>query len=162
MDLHGSIWIYKDAHGPTWISICSMDVKWILPLLKAGNGKSPNSMVAFQGEIICINDVCCLSRALHCLQLSSRKLPKKVRRSFPGIQVCISGTSHGPQKMDRTPTERQHHDKDTTACYPLLSYPLVMCYSLLLKMAIEIVDLPMKNMVMFHRKLLVYQRVYHH
>ena len=32
-----------------------MDVKWILPLLKAANGKSPKSMdFPLQGEIICI------------------------------------------------------------------------------------------------------------
>ena len=36
-------------------------------------------------------------------------------------------------------------------------YPLVICYSLLLKMAIEIVDLPINSMVMFHRFLYVYQ-----
>ena len=29
-------------------------------------------------------------------------------------------------------------------------YPLVICYSLLLKMAIEIVDLPINSMVIFH------------
>ena len=37
-------------------------------------------------------------------------------------------------------------------------YPLVICYSLLLKMTIEIVDLPFK-MVIFHSKMLVYQRL---
>jgi hypothetical protein len=38
-------------------------------------------------------------------------------------------------------------------------YPLVICYSLLLKMAIEIVDFPIKSMVIFQFVILVYQRV---
>ena len=38
-------------------------------------------------------------------------------------------------------------------------YPLVNVYSLLLKMAIEIVDLPIKDGWMFHCFLYVYQRV---
>ena len=37
-------------------------------------------------------------------------------------------------------------------------YPLVICYSLLWKMAIEIVSFPIK-LVIFHSELLVYQRV---
>ena len=43
-----------------------------------------------------------------------------------------------------------------------LRYPLVICYSLLsllLNMAIEIVDLPSYNMVIFHSYVNVYQRV---
>ena len=39
------------------------------------------------------------------------------------------------------------------------SYPLVICYSLLLNMAIEIVDFPIKSMVIFHGYVAVYQRV---
>ena len=38
-------------------------------------------------------------------------------------------------------------------------YPLVMTNSLLLKMAIEIVDFPINSMVMFHSYVTVYQRV---
>ena len=41
----------------------------------------------------------------------------------------------------------------------ILIYPLVICYSLLLKMAIEIVDLPIDSMVVFHCYVNVYQRV---
>ena len=41
----------------------------------------------------------------------------------------------------------------------ILRYPLVICYSLLLKMAIEIVDLPIDSMVIFHSYVNVYQRV---
>ena len=37
-------------------------------------------------------------------------------------------------------------------------YPLVICYSLLLNMAIEIVDLPINCMVIFHSYVNVYQR----
>ena len=37
-------------------------------------------------------------------------------------------------------------------------YPLVICYSLLLKMAIEIVDVPVENCV-FHSYMLIYRRV---
>ena len=40
------------------------------------------------------------------------------------------------------------------------AYPLVMTDSLLLEMAIEIVDLPINSMVIFHSFLYVYQRVY--
>jgi hypothetical protein len=40
-----------------------------------------------------------------------------------------------------------------------IDYPLVICYSLLLKMAIEIVDLPINSMVMFHSYVNVYQMV---
>ena len=39
------------------------------------------------------------------------------------------------------------------------SYPLVMTNSLLLKMVIEIVDLPINSMVIFHSYVNVYQRV---
>ena len=39
------------------------------------------------------------------------------------------------------------------------AYPLVMTDSLLLKMAIEIVDLPINSMVIFHSYVNVYQRV---
>ena len=38
-------------------------------------------------------------------------------------------------------------------------YPLVMTNSLLLKMAIEIVDFPINSMAIFHSKMLVHQRV---
>ena len=40
-----------------------------------------------------------------------------------------------------------------------LGYPLVMADSLLLKMAIEIMDLPIDSMVTFHSYVTVYQRV---
>ena len=40
----------------------------------------------------------------------------------------------------------------------LLVYHLVICYSLLLKMAIEIVDLPINSMVIFHSFLLTFTR----
>ena len=44
--------------------------------------------------------------------------------------------------------------------YPIFEYPLVMTNSLLLKMAIELVDFPIKNGGSFHSFLYVYQRVY--
>ncbi len=40
-------------------------------------------------------------------------------------------------------------------------YPLVICFGLLLNMAIEIADLPINSMVIFHSYVKVYQRVYH-
>ena len=39
-------------------------------------------------------------------------------------------------------------------------YPLVICFGLLLNMAIEIADLPINSMVIFHSYVKVYQRVY--
>ena len=40
-----------------------------------------------------------------------------------------------------------------------MQYPLVSCYSLLLNMAIEIVDFPINSMVIFHSYVNVYQMV---
>ena len=40
-------------------------------------------------------------------------------------------------------------------------YPLVICFGLLLNMAIEIADLPINSMVIFHSYVKVYQRVHH-
>ena len=41
----------------------------------------------------------------------------------------------------------------------MVIYPLVMTYKKLLKMVIEIVDLPIDSMVIFHSYVNVYQRV---
>ena len=42
----------------------------------------------------------------------------------------------------------------------ILGYPLVICYSLLLKMAIEILELPSYKIVIFHSFLLTFTRGY--
>ena len=51
-------------------------------------------------------------------------------------------------------------DSIGTTCMVTIGYPLVMTNSLLLKMAIEIVDLPINSMVDLSIVTLVYQRVH--
>ena len=62
------------------------------------------------------------------------------------------------QKKNLSSPSRQ--DWNIRVCTVFFTYPLVMTNSLLLKMAIEVVDFPIKNGGSFHCKLLVYQRAH--
>ena len=72
--------------------------------------------------------------------------------SFSSPRVSHSRSSRQPSQRGICPTRWQPASRD-------IWYPLVNVYIAILKMTIEIVDLPIKNMVIFHIAILNYSRV---
>ena len=73
---------------------------------------------------------------------------------------ATSWPTEGPPGQKKNLRSPSRQDWNIRVCTVFSTYPLVMTNSLLLKMAIEIVDFPIKNGGSFHCKLLVYQRVH--